>query len=230
MAQEKNGRMGVCYLCGKDGIVTDDHVPPRCLAPQADNSIFYKLPAHESCNNALSVHESRFRDFAVVASKDGVREAEDAFENMQRNFRRRGNKEQIGFLNKDFFRLYENIEHREGYTLGGIYLGSVVGIKPAPDLDYKSVLTKIARGLHYHHNREIIPDNYDIYADFVFSDFERHAAYMQHLNVLEQMGDFFVYRGTSAKDEPKSGIWYMCFYRSVIGMVGFRKPKEPVAP
>jgi hypothetical protein len=226
MARGKNKRWGICYLCGKEGIVTDDHVPPQCLAPLADDVIFYKLPAHESCNNTLSVHESRFRDFVVSASKDGVREAENAFENMQRNFRRRGNKEQSSFLNRDFFRLYENIERREGYTPGGIYVGPVVGIKPAQDLDYKSVLTKIARGLHYHHNGAIIPDNYDVYASFLFSDFERHANHMRHLNVTGQMGDFFAFRGTSAKDEPNSGIWYMCFYRSVIGMVGFRKPKE----
>ncbi len=74
MARGRNKRRGICYLCGKEGIVTDDHVPPSCLAPQADDSIFYKLPAHKSCNNAFSVHESRFRDFVVAASNDGVRE------------------------------------------------------------------------------------------------------------------------------------------------------------
>src|SRR5260370_23143504 len=226
MAKGKNTRWGICYLCGEEGLLTDDHVPPDCLAPKANDSKFYKLPAHETCNNALSVQESRFRDFVVVASNGGIREADDAFENMQRNFRRKGNKEQIGFLNRDFFRLFKNIEQREGYTPGGIYLGRVVGIKPAQDLDYKSVLIKIARGLHYHHNGEIIPNNYDIYADFVFSDFERHAAHMQHLNVTEQMGDFFAYRGSSAKDEPKSGIWYMYFLRSVLGVVCFMRLKE----
>ena len=146
MTKGKNKRRGICYLCGKEGIVTDDHVPPQCLAPQADNSIFYKLPAHERCNKALSVHESRFRDFVVAASNDGVPEAEDAFENMQTNFRRYGNEERSGFLNRDFFRLFENIELREGYSPGGgIYLGPVIGIRPSEDLDYKSVLIKIAR-------------------------------------------------------------------------------------
>src|SRR5260370_29628330 len=108
MSRGENKRWGICYLCGKEGIVTDDHVPPHCLAPLADDTIFYKLPAHETCNNALSVHESRFRDFVVAASNDGIGEADDAFKNMQRNFRRKGNKEEIGFLNRDFFCLYEN--------------------------------------------------------------------------------------------------------------------------
>jgi hypothetical protein len=131
MPQGENKRQGRRYLCGKEGVVTDDHVTPHCLAPQADDSLFHKLPAHSSCNDALSVHESRFRDFIVAASRDGIREAKDAFENMERNFRRRGNKEQSGFLNRNFFRLYENIEKREGYSPGGIYLGKVVGIRPA---------------------------------------------------------------------------------------------------
>jgi len=98
-----------------------------------DNSIFYKLPAHDRCNNALSAHESRFRDFVVAASNDGIPESEDAFKNMQTNFRRKGNEEQSGFLNRDFFRLIENIELREGYSPGGIYLGPVIGIRPAKD-------------------------------------------------------------------------------------------------
>lgn len=99
MVKGKNTRWGICYLCGAEGIVTDDHVPPDCLAPKANDSIFYKLPAHEACNNTLSVHESRFRDFVVAASNGGIREADDTYENMQRNFKRKGNKEQVGFLN-----------------------------------------------------------------------------------------------------------------------------------
>lgn len=226
MTKGKNTHRGICYLCGKEGIVTDDHVPPDCLAPKANDSAFYKLPAHETCNNALSVQESRFRDFVVAASKDGIPEAQDAFEKMQRNFSRKGKIHQPGFLNRDFFRLYQNIQLREGYSPGGIYLGPVAGIRPAQDLDYKSVLIKIARGLHYHHNGEIIPDNYDMDGGFIFSDFEKHAAYMQQLNVTGQMGDFFAFRGAPAYDEPKSGIWYMYFYKSVLGAVGFRKPKK----
>jgi hypothetical protein len=224
MVKLKNKPVGICYLCGKEGIITDDHVPPHCLAPKTNNSIFYHLPACEPCNKALEVHESRFRDYVAAYSKDGIPEAEDAFEKMQTNFER-GKKERGGLLNRDFFRLYENIEQREGYTPSGIYRGSVVGIKPPEDLDYKSVLIKIARGLHYYHNQETVPSNYDMKAKFVVSDEEFHARYIQQLNILGSMGDFFAYKGTWARDEPKSGVWYMCFYRSIIGMVVFRKPK-----
>ncbi len=101
-----------------------------------------------------------------------------------------------------------------------------VSIKPAQDLDYKSVLIKIARGLHFKHCQQIIPDNYDMVAYFVFSDFERHVDYIQRSNVSGQMGDFFAYKGTRIKDEPKCGIWYLYFYRSVLATVCFIKPKE----
>jgi hypothetical protein len=57
MEKVKSKRRGTCYLCGKEGIMTDDHVPPRCLAPRANNSKFYKLPACETCNKALTVQE-----------------------------------------------------------------------------------------------------------------------------------------------------------------------------
>ncbi len=225
MAKMNSERRGICYLCGNEGIVTDDHVPPRCLAPKANTSLFYKLPACETCNKALSVQESRFRDYVVAYTKDGIPEAEAAFGNMMRNFAR-GKVERGGLPNRDFYRLHNNIVVREGYTSGGIYVGRVFGIKPPDDLDYKDVLIKIARGLHHYHSGEIVPANYDMYADFLVSDEERHVGYIRQLNIAGQMGDFFAYKGTWAKDEPKSGIWYMCFYRSITGMVGFRKPKE----
>src|SRR5258708_219534 len=132
-------RRGICYLCGNEGIVTDDHVPPRCLAPKANNSLFYKLPACETCNKVLSVQESRFRDYVVAYTKDGIPEAEAAFGNMMRNFAR-GKVERGGLPNRDFYRLHNNIVVREGYTPSGIYVGRVFGIKPPDDLDYKDVL------------------------------------------------------------------------------------------
>src|SRR5258708_36290092 len=225
MSRGRNKRRGICYLCGQDGIMTDDHVPPSCLAPNAEDTIFYKLPAHDSCNKAFSAQESRFRDYVVAYATDGVQEAEAAFENMLRNFGR-GKEERGGLPNKDFYRLYNNIVLKEGYTPGGIYIGPVIGIRSPEDLDYKRVLIKIARGLHYYYSREIIPANYDMNADFIVSNEEYHAGYIRQLNIWGIMGDFFAYKGTWARDEPKSGIWYICFYRSLTGMVGFRKPKE----
>jgi len=81
--------------------------------------------------------------------------------------------------------------------------------------------------IHFYHCQQIIPDNYDMFADFVFSDFERHVGYIQRSNVAGQMGNFFAYKGTRIKDEPKCGIWYLYFYRSVLATVGFIKSKEP---
>lgn len=189
MVRGRNIRRGICYLCGYEGIMTDDHVPPSCLAPNAEDVIFYKLPAHESCNKAFSVQESRFRDYVVAYATDGVQEAEAAFENMLRNFGR-GIEERGGLPNKDFYRLYNNVVLKEGYTSGGIYIGPVIAIRPPEDLDYKSVLIKIARGLHYYHTHEIIPANYDMNADFVVSNEEKHIGYIRQLNIAGQMGDF----------------------------------------
>ena len=203
--------------------MTDDHVPPRCLAPKANNSLFYKLPACKTCNKAFAIQESRLRDYLVAYAKDGIPEAEAAFENMMRNFAR-GKEVRGGLPNQDFYRLYHNVVFREGYTPGGIYVGPVFGIKPPDDLDYKSVLIKIARGLHYYHSGEIIPANYHMNADFLVSNEEYHAGIIRQLNRAGIVGDFFAYKGTWARDEPKSGMWYMTFYRSITGMAGFSKP------
>lgn len=103
----KKQSTGICYLCGKEGLMTIDHVPPHCLAPKALNSIFYKLPACKTCNKALTDQESRFRDYVVAYAKDGIQEAADAFDNMQSNFAR-GKGRRGGLPNQDFYRLYNN--------------------------------------------------------------------------------------------------------------------------
>ncbi len=167
--------------------------------------------------------------FPFMKDVFGIMLPEDAFEKMQRNFER-GKEGRGGLLNRDYYRLRDNIvfgetQIGEARTSGGILLSPFVGIKLPQDLDYKAVLIKIARGLHYHHTKEIIPNNYTTRAEFIFSDFERHNRYIKQLNISGQMGDFFRYKGIWVKNGPKKGgIWYMCFYRSIVGMAGFSQP------
>jgi hypothetical protein len=220
------GQTGICYLCGEEALLTNDHVPPKCLAPETDNSVFYYAPACGSCNKSLSVHENRFRDFAVALAKDGVREAEDAFGKMSRSFKKIGKEERDDLLNRDFYRLFNNIIQVESHDPSGALRDPFWGIKPAQDLDYRSVLIKIARGLHYQHTQQIVPNDYGMHADFVKVQSQLSENLLRQVHISGAMGDFFAYLGSYASDDHKSGIWYMGFYQSVLGIAVFGDPDK----
>lgn len=56
-----------CYLCGKPGADTAEHVVPRCLYPGSKPVDMITLPAHRNCNEATSKDEEAFRNFLASA-------------------------------------------------------------------------------------------------------------------------------------------------------------------
>ena len=53
-----------CYICGKLGADTKDHVPPKCIFLNRKKGIGLNLitvPAHSDCNNALKMEDEYFR-------------------------------------------------------------------------------------------------------------------------------------------------------------------------
>ena len=185
--QSYRGKTGLCYLCGEEALLTNDHVPPKCLAPETNNSVFYYAPACGLCNKSLTDHEERFRNYVLSLAKNNVPEANDAFEKMQRGFDRM--KEMRGGLpSRDYYRLINNMVIVPSYPNGPL-----VGIKPANDVKYRDVLIKIARGLHYYHTEEIIPQNYLKYADFVLrpSDHLEMLTRICNDGLIGAMGNFF---------------------------------------
>jgi hypothetical protein len=212
-----------CYLCGKFGKTTDDHIPPKNLAPKNSNLEFIHGPACAECNNKLSHEESKFRDFlAVACSGLGIVEADNAFEAFQRSLNR-NTLGRAGRPPKDLVRIWEGIRQQDIYTArGNIYLGKTITISPAHDINIEAVLVKIARGIHYAHSRVVVPNEYEkraaLYNTVPYPD-ELHR-----MPLAGNIGDFFQYRGGWLSEDRKSGLWYMCFYKKLIGLAYFCPP------
>ena len=210
-----------CYLCGKvANTATRDHIPPKSLAPDSSNSLFQYAPACEECNQKFSHEESKFRDFlAVLRARSGIAAADEAYEALRRNVNRNAIK-RASMPHRDLLRILEGIEQRKLYTPGGIYLGTTKVISPAPDINIKSLLVKIARGLHYVHYQTIIPNGY-IMEGYTL---KRIPESVTGLPIVGNAGDFFHYRGGRLDEDPQTGIWIMAFYQAVFGMVYFDNP------
>ena len=50
-----------CFLCGANGKLTRDHIPPKCLFPKPRPANLFTLPCCLSCNNAASKDDEYLR-------------------------------------------------------------------------------------------------------------------------------------------------------------------------
>ena len=58
----------LCYLCGKPGADTKDHIPPRGIFPKFPSGQLITVPAHKECNNQFSKDDEWIRNFIIAVS------------------------------------------------------------------------------------------------------------------------------------------------------------------
>lgn len=136
MAKQPDPRT-LCFLCGKPGADTEDHVLPESFYVTArDNAV--KAWAHRSCNQSTSLDETKVRNFlAPMASDAGHAKL------MKSTLRSFGRPEAAGVVREFAERLTE-----------------LPGIGGALTVDYTSLLfvvVKICRGLHFCETQRVFP-------------------------------------------------------------------------
>ena len=58
----------LCYLCGKPGADTKDHIPPKGVFPKYPSGQLITVPAHGKCNNQFSKDDEWIRNFIIAVS------------------------------------------------------------------------------------------------------------------------------------------------------------------
>lgn len=53
----------ICYICGKSGANSIDHIPPKGIYPKEHKKELLKLPAHKDCNSNYAKDDEIFRNF-----------------------------------------------------------------------------------------------------------------------------------------------------------------------
>jgi len=66
--QKINKSEKLCYLCGKPGADTKDHIPPRGIFPKELKGQLITVAAHKSCNEMYSADDELFRNVTIMAS------------------------------------------------------------------------------------------------------------------------------------------------------------------
>jgi hypothetical protein len=68
-----------CYICGKTGADSKDHIPPRGIFPRKPTGQLITVKAHRSCNESFQHDDELFRNL-IIAACYRIREGKTAWE------------------------------------------------------------------------------------------------------------------------------------------------------
>lgn len=147
-------KVSICYLCGKPGADSKDHVPPKGLLPESAYGKYQRItvPAHRECNSAASDDEEYLRDLlAMEAEALNLPKHEKLTPRVWRAWARPG-----GF--KRYKSIISTAVPLVQKTEGGVYVGNAIGVSPNIER-IKSVGRKITQGMIYHDAEAVIDVN-----------------------------------------------------------------------
>jgi hypothetical protein len=202
------GRNGtLCAYCGKPA-TSRDHIPPKSLflSPRPENLI--TVPACAECNNGASSDDTVFRDeLSIMAGSFG--ESAPAAELRKSSLR------SIQRTKQRLKRIVTEGRLVERYSPGGIFLGKGY-IVPMPPEARVRVLTRIVRGLHWHHYGNSL--NVDrvklVPIDKDRKNWKESLSWIwqsQHVSIGN--GDTFQYVYGRVEDDPALSFWLMVFFQ-----------------
>jgi hypothetical protein len=140
----------ICYLCGKPGADSKDHLPPKSLLPPPSNTYpRITVPAHAKCNSEQSAYEEYVRDLIIPeAIQFGFEDARASYEKVWRAWS----------SDRGWARYQRFLKHHvvvEMRSAGGLYAGKGIGIKPEL-WKLQRVGNKIVRGLIFYDSGAVV--------------------------------------------------------------------------
>ncbi len=144
---------GLCVICNELPATTKDHIPPKCLFAVKDRINLLKLSACVECNNHSSKDDEYLRSILIL--RVDIEETQSTNELRNALIRSLSNLGQPGFQKA----YAKAISVKRVFTPTGIFLGN----RPVISLDnerLEKVLSKIIRGLYYHHNKKALKREY----------------------------------------------------------------------
>lgn len=218
-------KRGFCVICHENHATSDDHIPPKCLFAIKDRVNLLKLPTCLDCNNHSSMDDEYLR--SVLISRADVEKSQSTDELRNALKRSLSNPDQPGFQ-----KLYSKaVSFKNVFTPKGIYLGN----EPVLYVNYErleKILSKIIRGLYYHHIKRTLKKEYSIkifgqdnlklqtpeMKEFIKS---KILHYVNQAPLYEIGKNTFHYKYLLTREDNYAGAWVLRFYEKVhfLGLV-----------
>ena len=216
---------GTCVCCGRDGELTDDHIPPKNLFPKPRPNNLIRVPCCYSCNNTASKDDEYLR--LNITSREDTPISPGAKEVYRTTMRGLERPDRPGLKNDLLSRTYVNAK----YSDGGVYLGRVM--KYDIDAQRMKVAKRIVKGLFYHELGRRLSDEYFAFAispsEIVEASQDLHIVAGQLEEQSERPvgnGDVFTYRYRTLDKDSNVSQWLLVFYRRT-AFFGFTVPNRP---
>jgi hypothetical protein len=217
-------RHGICVFCAKEGLVTDDHIPPQNIFPKPRNNNvgLIAVPACQICNGGSAVDDEEFKLF--ISLKAGM--TSDVGKKLHESTRRTvRHNQKLKRRISDATRIFLPTNAREGFSEFSIVHGDLGPIK--------RVLRKLVLGLYFHHYGEVICDLADIMVivsdDIPDDKVEGLRFYCEEIRIHGTLGSIgsdheFYYRHAKVVDAEYASGWLFAFYQQY-GAIAMTYPK-----
>lgn len=201
-------RQGICTYCGRNTILTKDHVPPNNLFISGTLGRI-KVPACEPCNNSYKRDDEYFR----LAITSGHEPHEPRSDVTLEAISKLAAPEKTGLRTM----MLSRIREVEVFTPGGLYLGNAFGMDVDPIRVYR-VLRRVLRGLVFHHLNQRLTPVYEptvVWFGEIYDDtpgMDQVFAALRNAERRSIGGHVFSYRFVAVGDPLERSVWYMCFF------------------
>jgi hypothetical protein len=200
----------VCYICGRDGADSRDHVIPYSFFRSPRPSTILTLPAHYACHN--NYDEEYVRDILSGLGSEGSTSAKELWDTKtKRSFERSAP-------------LRESVRASlvpkiDLISPAGLVFDHTPGIRIETDRFYP-LMRKIVQGLHVHHTGELLPPEFrglwNPNALLELSTDRRQLMEASQFGLVhpEIFGCRYLI-GNQGTAEASS-VWWLCFYTDVV--------------
>ena len=65
----KKQKLGLCVYCGRQGVVTENHIPPKALFQKAAHASLLRIPSCVTCNTGASKDDEYLRTMIALSAK-----------------------------------------------------------------------------------------------------------------------------------------------------------------
>jgi hypothetical protein len=218
-----NAPANICYVCGRPGANSRDHVIPASFFLQPRPTNLVTLPAHLSCHNRLSEDYAR----AILAGMSDTTTARRVSEIHVRwslvKSDLKGTK-----LRRDLIRTLEpRVEFRSPE-------GLILGHAPAVRFDRNRMypmLEKMVRGLYHHHTGWFLAPSARLSWGLNERPFgSLQTAFSKSASGLLYPGVFECRYWTVSDSAGETSLWWLRFYDSVIFRCAANVARDTTAP
>lgn len=220
----RSSRAGTCVYCGAYGIVTSDHVPPKCLFPPETRVNLITVHACQTCHESYKLDDEYFR--VILSFRDDLPDGPEAQFLRDQTQKTLNKPAALAFR----YAIERSIIKIDRQSPDGISQVAALKIDP---LRIKRTANRIVRGLYGNFFGLPLPKSYELSVSLF--DFQKDMSALNSAEVQELLGLLYQHGNNlsfgkvfdiwyaKTDDDAYSSLWFLRVH-GAFGLIGFTVP------